>query len=428
VKGAQEGVDVQGTRDAIVERLRGEATGVADAFARQLHETHPLYRGAGDPDLLSRSHGAALGALITFAAWLERGTRSLDPAERDYLGQEAADSAAQLFPLEAIVEPVRMGVWLLWQWIVDACAEFDNAPALTLDLLEELTHFQLELQRVLTGSYVEARFQPDDEEREAQHELLELLLAGKPVTGEVRARLVTDYGLGAADPCVVLVADSGTGPAADVASSDAIAPTTAITQATAIARQRPANRRWLVSERSNEVVAVVAVTGSVDETVTDVGVWLHHLRRVHNIDLRAGLSTPGDLPEVPDRYIEAREGLRLSDDHPERLGALSRVRLFDYLTSRFDLTARRLVPTELQRLRHEDERVGRVLSQTLVALAEADLNVRRAASALYVHPNTVHYRLRRIAELTGHDPRRFRDLVDLLAALRCSEVEIKPPE
>src|SRR5207248_6482492 len=113
---------------------------------------------------------------------------------------------AQLFPLDALVEPVRMGVWLLWNWIVTACAGFANGDELRLELLEELTHFQLELQRVLTGGYVEARFQPDDEEREAQHEFLELLLAGRPVTREVRARLLTDYNLGAADPCVVLVA------------------------------------------------------------------------------------------------------------------------------------------------------------------------------------------------------------------------------
>jgi hypothetical protein len=401
---------MEGTRTAIAERMRSEAVDVAAAFARQLHDTHPLYRGA-DPELLSRSHDAALGALLAFSAWLERGSRSLDPVELQYLQQQATDSAAQLFPLDALVEPVRMGVWLLWQWIVEACDIFPNGGELRLELLEELTHFQLELQRVLTGSYVEARFQPDDEEREAQHELLELVLAGRPATREVRARLVTDYGLGGADPCVVLVAD---GDASTIAS------------ATAIARQRPLSRRWLVAERGHEVVAVIAITTSMDETVDEVGVWLHQLRRIHGIDLRAGLSTPGDLHEVPDRYVEAREGLRLSEQHPERLGALSNVRLFDYLTARVDLTARRLVPAELQRLRHEDERVGGVLTETLAALADADLNVRRAASALFVHANTVHYRLRRIAELTGRDPRRFRDLVDLLAGLRCSDADSPP--
>jgi DNA-binding PucR family transcriptional regulator len=37
---------------------------------------------------------------------------------------------------------------------------------------------------------------------------------------------------------------------------------------------------------------------------------------------------------------------------------------------------------------------------------------------LALHPNTVHYRLRRIEELSGLDPRRFADLMELVTAIR----------
>ena len=40
-----------------------------------------------------------------------------------------------------------------------------------------------------------------------------------------------------------------------------------------------------------------------------------------------------------------------------------------------------------------------------------------AAERLQVHPNTAHYRLRRIEERTACNPRRIADLVDLLVAI-----------
>ena len=38
-----------------------------------------------------------------------------------------------------------------------------------------------------------------------------------------------------------------------------------------------------------------------------------------------------------------------------------------------------------------------------------------------MHPNTAQYRLRRIEERTGRNPRRIADLVDLLSAIALQE-------
>lgn len=46
------------------------------------------------------------------------------------------------------------------------------------------------------------------------------------------------------------------------------------------------------------------------------------------------------------------------------------------------------------------------------------MNAARTAAALYVHVNTVHYRLRRISQLSGLEPRRFSDLMELVLAVR----------
>jgi sugar diacid utilization regulator len=47
--------------------------------------------------------------------------------------------------------------------------------------------------------------------------------------------------------------------------------------------------------------------------------------------------------------------------------------------------------------------------------------VGRTAEALWVHPNTVRYRLRRISDLTGLDTQSFSGMVELLTIARLSE-------
>lgn len=58
------------------------------------------------------------------------------------------------------------------------------------------------------------------------------------------------------------------------------------------------------------------------------------------------------------------------------------------------------------------------LIETIRSFAACDLSIRRAAEELIVHPNTVVYRLERIRELTGHDPRSAMELCAFLAATR----------
>jgi sugar diacid utilization regulator len=58
---------------------------------------------------------------------------------------------------------------------------------------------------------------------------------------------------------------------------------------------------------------------------------------------------------------------------------------------------------------------------TIRAFSDADLNVARAAQQLHVHPNTVRYRVQQIATKTGHDPRTFSGLVELICILEMDD-------
>jgi hypothetical protein len=62
------------------------------------------------------------------------------------------------------------------------------------------------------------------------------------------------------------------------------------------------------------------------------------------------------------------------------------------------------------------------LLETLRAYINCDMALQRTAEELVVHPNTVAYRLRQIATLTGRNMRRVVDLADMMVALAAFDV------
>jgi hypothetical protein len=62
------------------------------------------------------------------------------------------------------------------------------------------------------------------------------------------------------------------------------------------------------------------------------------------------------------------------------------------------------------------------LLETLRAYIDSDMALQRAAEVLRIHPNTVAYRLRQIAAMTGRDMRKIVDLAELMVALTALDV------
>jgi DNA-binding PucR family transcriptional regulator len=80
-----------------------------------------------------------------------------------------------------------------------------------------------------------------------------------------------------------------------------------------------------------------------------------------------------------------------------------------------------------RRLRHDVyatlARAGGELLETLDAFFAAGGTLESAARALFVHPNTVRYRLRRIADVTGLSPLIPRDAFALQVALTVGRLD-----
>jgi sugar diacid utilization regulator len=111
-------------------------------------------------------------------------------------------------------------------------------------------------------------------------------------------------------------------------------------------------------------------------------------------------------------YSDARRALRhASGARP--LVFVSDILLFDELTTPGGGDAARLIPDATRRMLADT-----ASRATVEAYFAADLNVAVAAKALSLHPNSLRYRLRRIAEVTGRDPRTLAGLLELIAAAR----------
>jgi sugar diacid utilization regulator len=135
----------------------------------------------------------------------------------------------------------------------------------------------------------------------------------------------------------------------------------------------------------------------------------------------AGISTVcAGLGEVARGYQEARLAAGLA---PDRGGvcALLESRVSDFLVARADETALRMVPDAARQLARSHKVDDRLLVETLLAYADADLSVSASGEALSIHPNTVSYRLRKLGQRLGRDLSRFSDVVEVLTWFRILE-------
>ncbi|MBQ3705629.1 MAG: helix-turn-helix domain-containing protein [Clostridia bacterium] len=140
--------------------------------------------------------------------------------------------------------------------------------------------------------------------------------------------------------------------------------------------------------------------------------------------LKAGVSGVHHAPEEwPAGYREALEALEIGDRfHPRAQVQLYGHQLLERMTER--------IPTETRReMRRQifGDHPEQILTEEVLETAEhffaADLNLSVAAREMFVHRNTLTYRLDRIQRETGLNLRTFRDAVIFRMLTMMSEDE-----
>jgi PucR C-terminal helix-turn-helix domain/GGDEF-like domain len=305
---------------------------------------------------------------------------------------------------------VRIFLRVVWDGIVELADEDRGQREAALILARPLLGYIDVLSDAVDKAFLEAGTTNASQATAARSELLEALLAGAPLEPGLGLNTARAVGL---EPCaglLVIVAR---------AAGVRIEATELGVAARLLGRAAGRAIEPLAVVRGDELVVVIPIREEETPQTVERVRTSHARLGERGLPLSVGMSTVHDtLEAVPAAYGEGCMAL----EHVGESGgvlALSGIDLHDYLILRAgDRTAWRLVPAAVRRFIEVD--AGCVLCETLLAYADCSLSVKLAAARLYVHPNTVHYRLAKIEAQTGLDVRRLRDVQLLMTAIHLS--------
>lgn len=357
-----------------------------DALVRRVAGTPPTGLGAGASRLQLRLllETVETGELPTDAAF--------EPVR--HLAAEAAAQGVDAAVLLAAHQAVARVGWDALR----AAARPDDAADL-LDAAGRVLLHADAVARAVAAAHLDERLHVAAAEQAAEWALVDAFLAGRPTTdAAARAgrRLAPAYG-------VLLL--SGLVPREHLRAFEA-----------AIAALGDGEALWRLSATGANVLVPVEPD--------DAAGWLDGAPTVLAALARAG----GDAPLVGTAaWGEGPEGVaRAGDDAVTVLRLVTGLgrppglyRLDDVL---LEAALGGTAPGPAARLAAILAPLGPDLLESLEAYLAHDADRRSAAAALHVHPNTLDYRLRRIAELTGRSPLTARGLQVLGAALTLRRV------
>jgi hypothetical protein len=379
----------------VLAALERDAGAVAGRMTRAILAEIPEYAGV-PPPVAAQVEAHCVDHVHAFVAWGRAGRRR-DALDLRFVRARAEARVPSPIPLSALVRSYLIGEREFWLSLVAASPSAREDPETLTGLTAAAFEYTHHITAALAQAYHARELALAVEDDRSRRDLLEALLAGGDGAAAQADRLQS-LGLGASPgQVVVVVAPDG----------EALPEDCEATLAHALGLARGTG---LVCLRRNELVAVVPAS---DDLRARLGPAVAALGTA-----RAGIGLSGrGARDVARGYAEARRALaQTSAAEPVRgLGDLGVV---EYVAASADETAARLIQPDARALIERDSENGGRLAQTLEALAAADMNVSRAAKALYVHPNTVRYRMRRIREESGLDPNRFDELAELLTAAR----------
>lgn len=329
-------------------------------------------------------------------------------SELSAITTSAERRAEERVPLADVLAAYHIGGRLGWLELIEI-AEPDEQAALHA-AGEIMLRYMQSVTSAVSTAYVEVRQRIHSDERVARQQLTAALMSGQPT-----AALIERAGIGLAPAYLALaIVLAETEESGD--SRPEVGPVVGERRRALLvqgeldglagghvlaALDGHGGIALLPVALDNEEATRAAVASLVDNLAHAVGAPAY---------IGAGrLTAPPGLPEEIALAQKLVELARRSGRPPGLYG------LEDLLVE-YQLTrpgpAREALARRLEEIAHQPQ-----LVETLRAYLEGARRRQQAAQSLHIHPNTLDYRLGRIAELTGLDPAKPADSMVLLAAL-----------
>lgn len=339
----------------------------------------------------------------------------------EFIRDHARQRAEQRFPLEATLHAYRCGQREFSRWLRDAAVATrpknrDRIVSATADFAIEYTNT---ISSIATSEYVAHTRTLAQAEGDLRTELLNILFSGYDESDGRVARLLRRAGyLEQRQSYCVVVAQSTN--AAEMEHHQR-----AQRIVDAIGAQLQGSRiRMLSGIRENLVTAVLSAarrqsgwTPASAQLAERVQPLLSLLGPSVLVGISADHPSTAFLPKALQEATMALEFASVEN----RVARFTELPVRTLLIRRGADYVRTAQPSWTASLIDADTKAEGALIQTLRAVADADMNVQKAARLLARHPNTVYTRLERIRGLTGLDGQRYHDLTELLLAADCAQ-------
>ncbi len=375
------------------------------AMASRIIEEIPRYR-RGSPDLLQDVLAGATATGQLFASAFAEGIE-LRREDVEVVREVARRRVHQDVSPEDFQHAYRAALFAFW----DACAREATRLKVPREASLHLARFAMQAMDLVTTQAAEAYAREDVRVRlqsgRAERDLIERLIGG--YAPKERRRDPAAPGL---DPAGQLIVVVGRVEQAAASVPDALqAAREILEEAMSVGRARP-----LIAIRQGEIVLITPAAAAA-RRVTSIRAARQQALDDHKTDIRYGLSGPASgFPGIASAYREATLSLSYSSS-ARPVVALGDLSSLECALISSDATVKAMILSKGGGLAALPSDELEMVKATVRAFAASDLNVSRAATALFVHDNTVRYRLGRIAEMTGYDPRTFAGLLELVRVI-----------